>query len=76
MFGSAIEDRITGASDIDLLVAVPDDLDEPRTYIELSKALEDRLGSTAYIIDLHVVHRSRVDEPPYRWWLGRSHEVL
>ena len=55
VFGSVVEDGVTRASDIDMLVVIPEDYDEFKTYITLSKALEDKLGSTAYIIDLHVI---------------------
>lgn len=75
-FGSIVEGKVTGASDIDLLIAVPDDHDELEAYIELSKMLEEQLGSTAYIVDLHVVCKNNIDKPPYKWWLGKSIRIL
>ena len=76
VFGSVVEDRVTGASDVDILVVIPEDYDEFKTYLTLSKVLEDKLGSTAYIIDLHVIRRSRLTKPPYKWWLKKIHKIL
>lgn len=76
VFGSVIENKISGASDVDILVVIPEDYDEFKTYLVLSKTLEDKLGSTAYTIDLHVIHRSRLTMPPYKWWLKKSRRIL
>lgn len=76
VFGSIVKGNITGVSDMDVLVAIPEDYDELKTYITLSKVLEDKLGDLAYIIDLYVIHKSKLTQPPYKWWLKKSRKVL
>ncbi|KYH36252.1 MAG: DNA polymerase beta domain-containing protein region [Candidatus Bathyarchaeota archaeon B24] len=71
VFGSVVRGRITGASDIDLVV-LPDCVDELRSHVEMVKVLEDELGDLAYLIDVHVVGRSRLEKEPYKWWLRNS----
>jgi predicted nucleotidyltransferase len=72
VFGSVIEGRVTGSSDLDLIVVVPDNVNELEFQVKLYKVLEEEMGENAYIVDLHVVHRSKVDKPPYKWWLKRA----
>lgn len=76
VFGSILEeDKITGSSDIDILVAIPENHDEAKTHLILSKTLEDKLGNTAHLIDLHVVHKNKLNKPPYKWWLKKHHKI-
>lgn len=75
VFGSVVRGRITGASDIDLLVVLPDGVDELRSHVEMVKVLEDELGDLAYLIDVHVVGRSKLEREPYRWWLRDSIKI-
>lgn len=75
VFGSVVTDKITGASDIDLLVAIPSNFSEREIYIHLATKLEEQLGSASYIVDLHVVHKERLDKPPYTWWLKNSIKI-
>lgn len=75
-FGSVLEGRVTGTSDLDLLIAIPDDLNERETHVLLSRMLEDKLGSAAFMIDLHVVNKGRLGKPPYSWWLKRSRRIV
>lgn len=65
---------ITGVSDIDVLVAIPDGYSEPEAYVKMCRKLEE-LGSAAYALDLHVVQGSRLNRPPYSWWLEGSCRV-
>jgi len=76
VFGSVVEGRVTGASDIDLLVVIPENYSELETHLTLSRILEDRLGDKTHIIDLHVIRRSKLAKPPYKWWLKKSHKIL
>ena len=76
VFGSVVEGRVTGASDIDVIVVLPQGVKELDAYINISKALEDSMGSDSYVVDLHVVEKSYCDKPPYVWWLKRAVRVL
>lgn len=75
VFGSTIENKLTSASDIDILVVVPEKHDKLETYILLSEILEDKLGSAAYMIDLHVTNKNKLSKPPYTWWLKKSRKI-
>ena len=75
VFGSTIENKITGSSDIDILVAIPENYDEAKTHLTLAKTLEEKLGNTAHLIDLHVIHKNKLNKPPYKWWLKKAHKI-
>lgn len=74
-FGSAVTGRVTGSSDIDVLVVVPNNLSERETHTYLSNKLEEHLGSTSYILDLHIVRREDLDSSPYMWWIERAARI-
>ena len=75
VFGSVVKGRIAGASDIDLLVVLPDGVDGLRSHVEIVKVLEDELGDLAYLIDVHVVGRSELEREPYKWWFRNSIKI-
>ena len=75
LFGSMLDGKITGASDIDLLIVI-DSVDPKRAYIEIALALEEELGERAYIIDIHVVSKNLLDEQPFKWLHKNSKKIL
>jgi len=72
VFGSTVAGRVTGSSDIDILVVVPDNLSEREINTHLSVELEERLGSLSHIPDLHIARRENIDKPPYKRWFKNS----
>lgn len=72
VFGSIVAGRITGSSDLDILIVIPNDLCERDIHTYLSIKLEEALNSTSYIVDLHVVRRENLNKPPYTWWIKRA----
>ncbi|WP_148676738.1 nucleotidyltransferase domain-containing protein [Staphylothermus marinus] len=75
VFGSVVEGKFTGASDLDLLIVIPEKYDELKTYILLAKILEEKLGEIAYMIDLHIINKNKLTKPPYTWWLKKSYKL-
>ncbi len=75
VFGSVLESKVTGSSDIDILVVVPDDVDLKKTYLDIVLRLEDAVGEDSYLLDVHIVRKSDVERPPYAWWLRRAVRV-
>lgn len=75
VFGSVVKGRYTGASDIDVLIIVNDDVNLQKLYRELSIILEDKLGNIAYIVDLHIITKNMAKNPPYRWWLEEAIKI-
>ncbi len=63
VFGSVLSGRVTGSSDLDILVIVEDKVDRYRALAEIEDLLIERPGDTAYIIDLHVVRRDQLSIP-------------
>lgn len=62
LFGSVIRNKITGASDLDILVIIRNK--KPKdAYVEIAMALEDTLGDLAYLIDLHVYTEDQAESP-------------
>ncbi|MCY0867677.1 MAG: hypothetical protein OWQ48_00375 [Desulfurococcus sp.] len=59
-----------------MLVAIPGNLSERETHVLLSRILEDKLGSIAFMIDLHVVSKERLSKLPYSWWLKKSRRIV
>ena len=75
VFGSIVEGKVTGASDIDVLVVIGGEVDIlqlRRLWISLNEKLEEILGENAYIIDLHLISRDMVEKPPYKQWLEKA----
>ena len=71
LFGSALEGKITGASDLDILVVVRGK--HPKeAYLELSLELENSLGEWAYLVDLHICDIRNRSDIPYRWFIEKS----
>jgi len=75
LFGSMLSGKITGASDIDLLIVI-DDVDPKRAYIEIALALKEEQGERAYIIDIHVVSKNLLDKQPFKWLHKKSKKIL
>lgn len=72
VFGSVVTGKVTGSSDIDVLVVVPGNLSEREIHTYLSMKLEEHLGPLSYIIDLYVTYGENLDKPPYKWWIKNS----
>ena len=75
VFGSVVEGKITGASDIDIIVIIPDDVNTKEAYLKIVAYLEDKLGEDSYILDVHVVNRQDVEKPPYVWWIRKAVKI-
>ncbi|ADI31261.1 nucleotidyltransferase domain-containing protein [Staphylothermus hellenicus] len=75
VFGSVVDGKFTGASDLDLLIVIPEKYDESKTYILFNKILEEKLGEIAYMIDLHIINKNKLAKPPYTWWLKKSYKI-
>lgn len=54
-FGGIITERVTGSSNLDILAAVSNNLNEHDAHIHLSMELEEDLGVASRIVDLRVV---------------------
>ena len=74
LFGSTLSGRITGASDIDLLVII-NNIDPKEAHLKMTLALEDELGEEAYIIDIHVVSENMLSEQPFKWFLKKAVKI-
>ncbi len=75
VFGSVVSGEITGSSDIDVLVVVPDEVNLRKVHLDIVLKLEDVLGEDSYILDIHVVKKCDVDKPPYVWWLRKAVKI-
>ncbi len=72
VFGSIINNKYTGSSDIDVIV-VTRGKDPKKVYQELSMLIDRELGSLiSQAIDLHIVPRREKNKPPYKWWLEKA----
>ncbi|BEP17911.1 nucleotidyltransferase domain-containing protein [Pyrofollis japonicus] len=67
VFGSIVEGRYTGASDIDVLILTR--IDPKKLYEEVTARLWDLIGEDSAILDLHVVPLEAAEKPPVKWWL-------
>ncbi|MGC9180593.1 MAG: nucleotidyltransferase family protein [Vulcanisaeta sp.] len=75
VFGSVVTGRITGSSDIDILLVIEsgDPLD---IKVRIAEEIEDRFGELAYLFDIKVVNARDRDKPPYTWFLRSAVRIF
>ncbi|AEA11545.1 hypothetical protein TUZN_0039 [Thermoproteus uzoniensis 768-20] len=68
VFGSAVAGRVTGSSDLDILLFVEegDPLDVKAEVLAEAEAV---LGELAYLLDIKVAYVKDREKPPYIWFL-------
>ncbi len=75
LFGSMVEGKITGSSDIDLLIVVGKK-NIKESYIEIALFLEKEINDKSYLIDIHVISEEMLREPPFIWILHKAEKII
>ncbi|MGC8584068.1 MAG: nucleotidyltransferase domain-containing protein [Thermoproteus sp.] len=68
-FGSAVAGRVTGSSDLDILLFVEE---EDLHSAEVLAEAEAVLGELAYLLDIKVARIEDREKPPYVWFLRNA----
>jgi len=63
VFGSVLSGKLTGSSDLDILVIVENRVDRYRALDEIEGFLARQLGDIAYVVDLHIIHKDQLSIP-------------
>ena len=66
VFGSVVTGRVTGSSDLDILLVIEDG-DPLDVKVRVIEEIEDTFGELAYLLDIKVVNARDKDKPPYVW---------
>jgi predicted nucleotidyltransferase len=76
VFGSVVEGKITGYSDIDLLVIIPSKKDKLQYLLKFYDEVEKKLGEKiSYLFDVKVIYPEEKSVPPYSWFLKKSIKI-
>jgi len=76
VFGSVIKGYISGVSDLDILLVVPNALNPHNVKAKIYELLEDRLGELSLLVDIHIVNEGDVSKPPYTWYVKNAVKIL
>ncbi|AEE94966.1 DNA polymerase beta domain protein region [Acidianus hospitalis W1] len=76
VFGSVVEGKITGYSDIDVLVIIPNKKDKLQYLLKFYDEVEKKLGEKiSYLFDVKVIYPEEKSVPPYSWFLKKSIKI-
>ncbi|BAB65811.1 nucleotidyltransferase domain-containing protein [Sulfurisphaera tokodaii] len=76
VFGSVVTGKITGGSDIDVIVVVKRGEDRNKALIDFIDEVESKLGEEAsYLFDVKVIYEDEKELPPYRSFLRNAVRV-
>ncbi|ADN50244.1 nucleotidyltransferase family protein [Vulcanisaeta distributa] len=75
VFGSVITGRITGSSDVDILLVISDG-DPLEVKVKVLEEVEDRLGDVVHLLDIKVVNARDKGKPPYAWFLKNAIRIF
>ncbi|WP_243679470.1 nucleotidyltransferase domain-containing protein [Vulcanisaeta souniana] len=75
VFGSVITGRITGSSDVDVLLVISDG-DPLEVKVKVLEEVEDRLGDVVHLLDIKVVNARDKGKPPYAWFLRNAIRIF
>ena len=75
VFGSVVTGRVTGSSDLDILLVIEDG-DPLDVKVRVIEEVEYAFGELAYLLDVKVVNARDKDKPPYAWFLKDAIRVL
>ncbi|BDB99149.1 nucleotidyltransferase family protein [Saccharolobus caldissimus] len=70
VFGSVVSGKITGASDIDLILVIKRGEDKNKALIGFFDEVESKLGEKAsYLFDVKVIYEDEKELPLYKFFL-------
>ena len=73
VFGSTIKDRVSGSSDLDIAVPLPENQDLLEAKLKIVERLYEYLSEEiVQILDIHVIPVDEINKPPYVWYLRES----
>ncbi|BDC17548.1 nucleotidyltransferase domain-containing protein [Acidianus sp. HS-5] len=76
VFGSVITGKITGGSDIDVIVVIKRGEDRNKALIDFIDEVESKLGEEAsYLFDVKIIYDDEKGLPPYRSFLKNAIRV-
>ena len=75
VFGSVLKGEVSGSSDLDIIVVVPDEVDVAEVRVRIAEILERNLGHLAMLVDPHITNTSNACKPPYSWFIKEGVKI-